>query len=265
MLFISPKDRQITLHWTRLRTFDVKRQLMTYPLYPWMSCCPLQYLLFVYECIVCYWPTTDKCALPLGTNLKHLSSYYLYGKRKNNSIHTRLRHQCSSLNYDLYRCNRVANPSCRCGYPCENSFHFFLECPLYVEKCNTMLDSLDHSQTVTFDLLLSGDKSKSLESNIHIFQTVHVARTTEIYFIKSHLRNAEMQFLVILMETGEKMSKFEKTLYWSIPAIFSLISTHYVIRSEDADLKFVILALFIYTFNCDYICAINKYCSFQWH
>ena len=89
-------------------------------------------------------------------------------------MHTRLRHQCSSLNYDLFRCNLVANPSCRCGRPCENSFHCFLECPLYVDKRNIMLNNLDNSQTVTLDLLLSGDESKPLDFNIHIFQTVHM-------------------------------------------------------------------------------------------
>ena len=63
--------------------------------------------------------------------------------------------------------------------------------------------------------------------------------------------------------TTEKYRSSKKTLHRSLPAIFSLISTRYVIRSGDADFKLVILALFIYTFNCDYICTINKYCSFQ--
>ena len=81
--------------------------------------------------------------------------------------------------------------------------------------------------------------------------------------IKGLLRNAEMQFLVILVETGEKYRSSKKTLHRSLPAIFSLISTRYVIRRGDADFKFVILALFIYTFKCEYICTINKYCSVQ--
>ena len=32
----------------------------------------------------------------LCTNLKQLPRYYIYGERKNNILHTRLRHQCSS-------------------------------------------------------------------------------------------------------------------------------------------------------------------------
>ena len=74
-------------------------------------------------------PTIQTFKAALDTNLKQLPSYHLYGKRKNNIIHTRLRHQCSSLNYDLFLCNLVANPSCRCGSPCENSFNLFLNTP----------------------------------------------------------------------------------------------------------------------------------------
>ena len=47
------------------------------------------------------------------------------GNRKFNIIHARLRHNCSIPNYDPFRCNIVEDPSCRCGNPCENVFHFF--------------------------------------------------------------------------------------------------------------------------------------------
>ena len=35
-------------------------------------------------------------------------------KRRNNVLHTRLRHNCA-LNIDLYRCNIISSPSCSCG------------------------------------------------------------------------------------------------------------------------------------------------------
>ena len=82
-----------------------------------------------------------------------------------------------------------------------------------------------------------------------------LASTTEIIFHKKVInmltpgdkgplekcRNAF--FFVILMKTGEKYRSSKNTLYRSLPAIFSLLSTRYVIRSGDADLKFVIFRL----------------------
>ena len=52
--------------------------------------------------------------------------YYYIGKRKVNIAHTRLRNMCSSLNYDLYRSNLIADQSCSCGAPCDNAWHYFL-------------------------------------------------------------------------------------------------------------------------------------------
>ena len=108
----------------------------------------------------------------LGTSIHKLPEYYLYGKRKYNILHTRLRQTCSSLNYDLFRCNLVPDPSCNCGNACENAFHFFLECPLYLQQRTTMLNKLLHIQRINLDLLLSGDESKPLEYNQTIFQAV---------------------------------------------------------------------------------------------
>ena len=60
-----------------------------------------------------------------------------------------------------------------------------------------------------------------------------------------------------------KISKLEKTFARSLPAILSLLSIRYVVLSGSADFKFAIQALFMYTFNCDYIHTINKHCSFR--
>jgi hypothetical protein len=57
--------------------------------------------------------------------------HYLLGSRKCNIIHTRLRHQCSSLGADLFRANIVSDPSCTCGCPLADAIHYLLECLLY--------------------------------------------------------------------------------------------------------------------------------------
>ena len=56
--------------------------------------------------------------------------YYNEGSRKLNILHTRLRHQCSSLNADLSRIHVINNYKCNCGASFEDAIHNFLECPL---------------------------------------------------------------------------------------------------------------------------------------
>ena len=41
--------------------------------------------------------------------------YYGEGSSKLSILHARLRHQCSSLNSDLYRINITNDPKCQCG------------------------------------------------------------------------------------------------------------------------------------------------------
>jgi hypothetical protein len=56
--------------------------------------------------------------------------YYSEGSRKLNILHARLRHECSSLNADLFRINITNDPKCECGAPFEDSIHYLMECPL---------------------------------------------------------------------------------------------------------------------------------------
>ena len=56
--------------------------------------------------------------------------YYNEGPRKLNILHTRLRHQCSSLNANLSRMHIINNYMCNCGASFEDDMHYFLECPL---------------------------------------------------------------------------------------------------------------------------------------
>jgi len=60
--------------------------------------------------------------------------YYNEGSRKLNILHTRLRHQCSSLNADLSRIHVINNYKCNCGASFEDAIHYFLECPLYLNQ-----------------------------------------------------------------------------------------------------------------------------------
>ena len=49
--------------------------------------------------------------------------YYGEGSRKLSILHARLRHQCSSLNSDLYRINITNDLKCLCGASYEGRFN----------------------------------------------------------------------------------------------------------------------------------------------
>ena len=70
----------------------------------------------------------------LNLELKNTSKppkYYSEGSRKLSILHARLRHQCSSLNADLFRINITNDPKCQCGAPFEDSIQYLMECRLY--------------------------------------------------------------------------------------------------------------------------------------
>ena len=67
--------------------------------------------------------------------------YYGEGSRKQSILHARLRHQCSSLNSDLYRINITNDRKCQCGAPYEDSIHYLMECPLYQTKDVVFLET----------------------------------------------------------------------------------------------------------------------------
>jgi hypothetical protein len=85
--------------------------------------------------------------------------YYGEGSRKISILHTRLRHQCSSLNSDLYRINIINDPKCQCGAPYENSIHYLMECPLYQTE-----------RYCLFRNLLFGNDEINMNKNSIIFQ-----------------------------------------------------------------------------------------------
>jgi len=59
-----------------------------------------------------------------------LVTFFDIGNRLLNILHAKLRNNCSSLNYDLYRVNLIVSPTCRCGSYRENTHHYLLHCNL---------------------------------------------------------------------------------------------------------------------------------------
>ena len=92
--------------------------------------------------------------------------YYGKGPRTLSILHTRLRHQCSSLNEDLSKINVINNTKCRCGYPYEDSFHFFFECPLYRNERTNLFSGIDENDKHIL-------KCSYLETTIKLTRRIH--------------------------------------------------------------------------------------------
>ena len=100
-------------------------------------------------------------------------TYYSEGHRKLNILHSRLRHQCSSLNADLFKVNIANDPKCSCGAPYEDAIHFLLECPLYHNERNNLLIELRNLE-MNIETLLFGNDAYNNQTNSKIFEKVRV-------------------------------------------------------------------------------------------
>lgn len=95
------------------------------------------------------------------------------GERRLSILYARLRHNCSTLNYDLYRCNLTEDPKCNCGNPCENVFHYFFECSLYEQQRFTLYNRISPVCNVNLNTILYGLSTLSSDDNTIIVKAVH--------------------------------------------------------------------------------------------
>ena len=96
----------------------------------------------------------------------------MLGSRKCNIIHTRLRHQCSSLGADLFRANIVNDPRCPCGCPLEDDIHYLLECSLYTNaRMQLFMNSTPHT-VISIENLLFGSDNLTVENNLIVLRNV---------------------------------------------------------------------------------------------
>ena len=108
----------------------------------------------------------------LEMNSFKVSNYYLLGSRKCNIIHTRLRHQCSSLGTDLFRASIISDPSCACGCPLEDAFNYLLEWPLYTNARMQLFMSISPYTVISIENLLFGTDDLTDEHNLIVFRNV---------------------------------------------------------------------------------------------
>jgi hypothetical protein len=97
-------------------------------------------------------------------------SYFSFGKRYTNIIHTKLRHNCILL-CDLHKCNITNSPYCACGHNVD-AYLFFFACKNYSRARNNLFNKLFSLDLVNINtnLLLS---VLPIQTNINIFTAVH--------------------------------------------------------------------------------------------
>ena len=74
----------------------------------------------------------------LNRYIKKPSKYYNAGTRVGQILQGRIRMECSSLNFHLYRKNIVLTPTCQCG-GFESPCHFSFQCLRYAAARNRFL------------------------------------------------------------------------------------------------------------------------------
>lgn len=114
-------------------------------------------------------PSVSNLKRVLNSNCCKTPRHFLFGKRTEQILHTRLRLNCSTLNSHLSKKHIIDNPNCACGQ-IETTIHFLLECPLYTDARKKFIDPL---RPVTLNILLFGDPDRNYSYNTNIFKHVH--------------------------------------------------------------------------------------------
>ena len=99
-----------------------------------------------------------------------------HGVRHLNIKHAQLRMKCSKLNFHLFLLHVSDSPACPCGYATEDPNHYLLNCPLYTKIRQIMLGTIGNitQNNIDVKMLLFRIKDLSLDSNVKIFDAVHV-------------------------------------------------------------------------------------------
>lgn len=110
------------------------------------------------------------------------NKYFDYSIDRYSSIlHTRLRLNCSALNYYLFNINCSSSPACACGANCESVTHYLLKCPRYSALRLSLLSAAAQVYGDGWNLLsdfhkvklfLFGEVNLNIEDNKRIFKYV---------------------------------------------------------------------------------------------
>ena len=80
-------------------------------------------------------------------------AYNSFGKKFGNTIHTTLRLGVSSLNEHKFQIQKIDEPTCDCGYPCETTSHLIFQCPLYDNIRQILFTDISEALGYDFSLI----------------------------------------------------------------------------------------------------------------
>ena len=108
----------------------------------------------------------------LNIDKPSVNKLYIFGDRKTQIIHARLRNKCRRLNEHLYLKNIVQSPFCIYG-SVESTYHYFFECPFYRELRTSLNEDISLVTSVTLQVILYGDEDLHQSDNEKIFAAVY--------------------------------------------------------------------------------------------
>ena len=116
---------------------------------------------------------TFKINLKRKVVLAKIPGHFLLGGQNIRYFIYKISRNCSSLKYDLFRCNIIKDSRCVCGFIREDASLFVLNCRLYIEQ-RTILFNYLHHHNFRRDIrtLLFGDSQKDLAQNILLTKAV---------------------------------------------------------------------------------------------
>ena len=114
----------------------------------------------------------------LKSNLKNqnftkIPLHFFHGRRYLSVIHTRLRNNCSNLNFDLYNNHLKDHPQCNFCNQIEDVEHFFFSCNNYRLQRIALFRSTRAFHPLSSNKLLYGCDSLDYEQNVVIVDAVH--------------------------------------------------------------------------------------------
>ena len=127
---------------------------------------------------------TFKINLRRKVVLAKIPAHFLVGDGRPNVLYARLRRNCSSLKYDLFRSNIITDSRCVCGYIREDASYFLLNCHLYIEQRTILFNFLHHHNFGKILELCYLETQKDQAQNILLSNAVQT-------FIKSSRRFTE--------------------------------------------------------------------------
>ena len=108
--------------------------------------------------------TYKSCANPL----------FYHGKRSSSVKLAQLRMECSKLNAHLVKLHVSDSPACSCGFNNEDTNHYLLQCPMYVNERTIMLQEINHIGIldITTEVLTKGLETLDFDTNALLFDIV---------------------------------------------------------------------------------------------